>query len=545
LSIRPLEETISSPPVNGWMQPLELAMRRYAAMVFRISFGITGDVHDAEDATQATFLALHEHLKQGLAIHHIGGWLGQVARRSSLDFVRGRNRRRTREQAYHAISPSRVQDPDGDESKAIVGEELDKLPAKYRLVLILHYFGGMTHEEIARQVSCKPGTLRVRLHRAKEMLGHRLSARGIDTAPAILAVTMERFVHNAVTESIVSSARKAMTTVRRLPAKELAPHAGRIIRAALLGAKLKVAVGVAVLAATTMTVCMPQSMGLAAGNLARRLPGRMSAVWIAMARPSPRLIPPKATVPAAATIAPGKLAPPDQPSLALAEPALRPSAPWMYRPSITVWSNHDWAREVFRPWGGITEIRQRTSRVDEVLGGEAAPPNRQRDSMAGGAGGGIIAKNILPPLRYAELDFGGVTLTVLKEGNRLVKLVGEKFSDAAPDDSPVGGSAVPADVKYDDIDVGGQQLINEIGVYSGLVPLAVPMTVDLSAGAASDEVVDDVFTDDGFGFSGFNSTEFVTDSIVPEPAGLPVILLACGLLLLRMRPRRHASITAS
>ena len=48
---------------------------------------------------------------------------------------------------------------DVEELKVILNEELHQLPAKYRLPMILHYFGGLSREEMAEELGCKPSTL--------------------------------------------------------------------------------------------------------------------------------------------------------------------------------------------------------------------------------------------------------------------------------------------------------------------------------------------------------------------------------------------------
>lgn len=95
-------------------------MRRYAAMVFRVCYAVTHNAHDAEDATQATFLALHVQMKTGQPIRNVGGWLGQVGQRLALDLVRSKKRRRTRESAHGAVSHIHVENADQSESKAII-----------------------------------------------------------------------------------------------------------------------------------------------------------------------------------------------------------------------------------------------------------------------------------------------------------------------------------------------------------------------------------------------------------------------------------------
>jgi RNA polymerase sigma factor (sigma-70 family) len=279
----PLDSDASS------QRPLDQIMRRHAAMVFRVCYNITRNTHDAEDATQAAFLALHQQLKTAAPIRNVGGWLQQVAQRISLDILRSGKRRKAREKVHSSITPTPVENPDREESKRIVAEELEQLPPKYRLPLILHYFGGMSHEEISREMNCKSGTLRVRLYRAKELLGRKLSARGMDMTGMVLGGMLGQIIHSTVTESIIAAAARSSAGLSGLGTQSLSPHAAEIWRAGTLTAKAKVAVGVGVLlaTATTMTISVPPAVGIgvAAASAVRRLPEKLDAIIQAVTRP--------------------------------------------------------------------------------------------------------------------------------------------------------------------------------------------------------------------------------------------------------------------
>lgn len=262
-------------------------MRRYAVMVFRVCYSITRNLHDAEDAMQGAFLALHQQLQNGQTIANPGGWLQQVAQRLSFDILRGKKRRRAREIVHGDLLPPPSQAPDDlGESKSIVAQELDQLPPKYRLPLILHYFGGMSYQEMAREMKIKDGALRVRLCRAKEMLGKRLTARGLNLTGAFLAMTLEQLVHGAVTERAVSGAgRTAATPTGSTP---------DWLRAAGLAGKVKAFIAVGALMATGMTLAVPQAIGKAAGNVVKRIPQTINNAVKAAALPmlrSPALRP--------------------------------------------------------------------------------------------------------------------------------------------------------------------------------------------------------------------------------------------------------------
>src|SRR5205823_6685061 len=115
-------------------------VRRHSAAVYAACQQVTRNNHDAEDATQAVFLTLAIEARTRNGIGNVGGWLHQVARRVALDVVRARSRRRRREQAgAGAENGGRFAEDHPakrlglHEIKALLRQEISKLPAKYRL----------------------------------------------------------------------------------------------------------------------------------------------------------------------------------------------------------------------------------------------------------------------------------------------------------------------------------------------------------------------------------------------------------------------------
>jgi RNA polymerase sigma factor (sigma-70 family) len=206
------DELLSEFQNGGGQLAFEEIVRRYAGMVYTVCLQVTRDVHDAEDATQAAFLTLALRAKTAESnIKFLGPWLQKVARRLSLDIMRAKKRRKTREEKRGAmvreLQPDR--DPrrslDRGEMADIVRDELSKLPAKYRLPLILHYFGGLRPEEVARELGFKPSTLGVRLHRGRKMLADSLAGRGITLTNGMLATILAGVVHIGVSDNVVAS----------------------------------------------------------------------------------------------------------------------------------------------------------------------------------------------------------------------------------------------------------------------------------------------------------------------------------------------------
>ena len=194
---------------TGSQEPFEEIVRRYAGMVFNVCYQILRDTHDAEDATQAVFLTLAVKSKTENGIKYLAPWLQKVAQRLALDVKRSKTRRKAREERHSVMQQMNAGDGDTtqivdlDEVKVVLRDELDKLPAKYRLPLILHYFGGMKPEEMARELGCKPSTLGVRLHRGRKLLAENLQGRGVSISGSLLGTALALTVRSSVHEHLI------------------------------------------------------------------------------------------------------------------------------------------------------------------------------------------------------------------------------------------------------------------------------------------------------------------------------------------------------
>ncbi len=157
---------------------------RHGPMVLRVCRRILGDSPDAHDAFQATFLILVR--KAGSIRDHesVGDWLFRIARRVAVRARVDADRRRRRLEALESERRLSRADadrrppgdrPDGDDLIA----EVDRLPARYREAVVLHYFEGLSTEAAARRLGCARGTVLSRLSRARQRLRGRLERRGM------------------------------------------------------------------------------------------------------------------------------------------------------------------------------------------------------------------------------------------------------------------------------------------------------------------------------------------------------------------------------
>ena len=128
---------------------------RHGPMVLGICRHVLTEEHEAEDAFQATFLVLAQ---KGSTIRNrnvLAGWLHEVAHRIAIKARVSVVRRRTLERQAMAMSPPTIEPDKQDEAAAwnelrpVLHAEVDRLPEKYRLPVILCYLEGKTNEEVA------------------------------------------------------------------------------------------------------------------------------------------------------------------------------------------------------------------------------------------------------------------------------------------------------------------------------------------------------------------------------------------------------------
>jgi RNA polymerase sigma-70 factor (ECF subfamily) len=164
---------------------------RHGPMVLAVCRRVLGDVHEADDTFQATWLVLARKAGAVRWSDSVAGWLHAVAVRVASK-ARGQAARRhklTRELA--AMQPvAQASDKDSGELLALVQSELARLPEREREVLVLCYLEGKTNAEAAAELGCPVGSMSGRLARARERLRERLQARGHTVAPAVLPVLL-------------------------------------------------------------------------------------------------------------------------------------------------------------------------------------------------------------------------------------------------------------------------------------------------------------------------------------------------------------------
>ena len=151
-------------------------VRRHGRMVLGVCHRILRDPADADDAFQATFLVFFRRARSLARPDRVAGWLHGVAVRVACKARTMRARRRQREKTMGEPA-ARVSPDDTSELRRILDEELQRLPSKYRLPIVLCELDGRTLDGAARILGWPKGTVAGRLSRGRDVLRRRLSAR--------------------------------------------------------------------------------------------------------------------------------------------------------------------------------------------------------------------------------------------------------------------------------------------------------------------------------------------------------------------------------
>ncbi len=179
-------------------QAFETLVRRHGSMVLGVCLHVLRDRHAAEDAFQATFLILLRKARSIREPEHLGNWLYGTAYFTARNMRTSTQRRRAREDRLRArtrcerVSPAR----DSDDLQPIL-EEINLLPAPYRVVVVLCYLEQRSRKEVARQLGLAEGTVSSRLNRARAVLHQRLAARGLTLSAAALSGVLSEGVASA------------------------------------------------------------------------------------------------------------------------------------------------------------------------------------------------------------------------------------------------------------------------------------------------------------------------------------------------------------
>jgi len=171
---------------GGNLEAFQELIGRYQRRLFGLCYRLLGRSHDAEDATQEALLRAYRYLGRYDPSRPFDRWLLTIAANCCVSMLR---RRRPEQRALEAVEldgqarngrrpANPVEEVQAQEFADAVAQAIAELREPYRSAFVLLHQEEMSYEEIAEVLDLPVGTVKSRVHRAREQLYERLSQAG-------------------------------------------------------------------------------------------------------------------------------------------------------------------------------------------------------------------------------------------------------------------------------------------------------------------------------------------------------------------------------
>ncbi len=163
---------------SGDASGLEALVRSHYLAAVRAAYLITRDRALAEDCAQDAFLRAYGAIARFDPSRPFKPWLLRIVVREATNAVSRSARSSSLESASGVALEDLLPDPspgpeeelEGAELREVVWEALGRLPARERAAVVMRYYLGMSEAEMAAELECAPGTVKWRLHEARQRL---------------------------------------------------------------------------------------------------------------------------------------------------------------------------------------------------------------------------------------------------------------------------------------------------------------------------------------------------------------------------------------
>lgn len=141
----------------------------YSSLVYRIAYAHLNHKEDAEDVFQEVFLTYVKKKPVFGTEEQARAWFS----RTTVNHCRLFWRTKERHQTIPLEDDPSIPDP-GNEDRTELTEALSEVPLRYRKVLEMYYFTGLSTKEIASALRISVNAVRIRLNRGRKLLKETL-----------------------------------------------------------------------------------------------------------------------------------------------------------------------------------------------------------------------------------------------------------------------------------------------------------------------------------------------------------------------------------
>lgn len=168
---------------NGDVAAFDHLIRKYRERLFSVVYNLTSNREDAADVTQEAFIKAFRSIGRFKGKSSFFTWLYRIGVNAALSHIKKNRLRRffSFENINEEVSSTEILEAlavktNSDKSALLselqekLNEALQKLSPKHRTVVVLFEIEGLSHAEIGEIMGCSEGTVRSRLHYAKQQL---------------------------------------------------------------------------------------------------------------------------------------------------------------------------------------------------------------------------------------------------------------------------------------------------------------------------------------------------------------------------------------
>jgi RNA polymerase sigma-70 factor, ECF subfamily len=179
--------------ISGNDAAFGMLVSRYKDCITNYLNMMIGDYDMAVDLCQETFLRVYRNIHRYSNLYQFSTWIYRIATNLAIDEMRYRKRRGRvfHKNVWGARQPADKESPEFEiaddrrgprdemlrkESSRVLGDAIRSLPEKYRTAFIMKEVQELPYDAIAKALNCSAGTIKSRLHRARELLQRKLES---------------------------------------------------------------------------------------------------------------------------------------------------------------------------------------------------------------------------------------------------------------------------------------------------------------------------------------------------------------------------------
>ena len=164
--------------INGNVEDFSLLVGKYQLKITNLCLRYTKNYHDAEEVAQESFIRAYKSISKFRFDSKFYSWLHRIAVNCSLNYINSKEKTKEKETITEntGLIDTRTSDdnPDDyydlDELSEKMNKVFESLSSQLRDIVIMSDIEGLSYEEISHKIGIPIGTVRSRLHRARDLM---------------------------------------------------------------------------------------------------------------------------------------------------------------------------------------------------------------------------------------------------------------------------------------------------------------------------------------------------------------------------------------